>query len=327
MSSTEPRIPLGPTYGAELLATFACVALWGTTCMQTLIYFIQYPNERLLLKSLVMWLWLANTAHEILIVKGVYDSQIVHFCDYNRIQTVVPEFIWQVLLTSLVAVSSQIFFTSRLWRFGGERWFYFAILVPVCSFELVGALVFIWFGTIIPTAAELVSPVLAGIFTAIQAVAAGADLAIAAGLIIMLFRRRGQALRRTRSTLQKLLVLTVNTGIWTALFAVFTFISMLAFKNTLIYAALYFPLCPLYCNTVLANLNAREYLLTDSNASEGGTADGTYDIGLVFASNTVGTQSTDPAISAQVGVKKSVRHDDDESALRARGNMLDLENQ
>lgn len=50
---------------------------------------------------------LANTAHGILIVKGgekapinhsaqaptfmvVYDSQIVHFCDYNRIQTVVP---------------------------------------------------------------------------------------------------------------------------------------------------------------------------------------------------------------------------------------------
>ena len=32
---------------------------------------------------------------------------------------------------------------------------------------------------------------------------------------------------------------------------------MLAFPNTLVYAGFSFPLCPLYCNTVLVNLNAR----------------------------------------------------------------------
>lgn len=36
MSSTEViQVQLGPTYGAELLAAFVSVALWGTTCMQT----------------------------------------------------------------------------------------------------------------------------------------------------------------------------------------------------------------------------------------------------------------------------------------------------
>lgn len=35
MSSAASAVPLGPTYGAELLATFVSVALWGTTCMQT----------------------------------------------------------------------------------------------------------------------------------------------------------------------------------------------------------------------------------------------------------------------------------------------------
>ena len=35
---------------------------------------------------------------------------------------------------------------------------------------------------------------------------------------------------------------------------------MLVFPDTLIYVGVYFPLCPLYCNTVLANLNARQVI-------------------------------------------------------------------
>lgn len=32
---------------------------------------------------------------------------------------------------------------------------------------------------------------------------------------------------------------------------------MLSFSGTRVYEGFYFPLCPLYCNTVLVNLNAR----------------------------------------------------------------------
>lgn len=35
---------------------------------------------------------------------------------------------------------------------------------------------------------------------------------------------------------------------------------MLVFPKTQIYVGLYFPLCPLYCNTVLVNLNARRVI-------------------------------------------------------------------
>ncbi|KAN0086247.1 hypothetical protein V8E55_007381 [Tylopilus felleus] len=277
MSSTGTAVQLGPTYGVELLATFVAVALWGTTCMQTELSVesiprrwlirTRYPKDRLILKSLVVWLWLVNTVHEILIVKGVYDSQIVGFCDYHRVQTPIPEYLWQALLTT--------FFTHRIWRFNGTPWFYWAILVPVCLFELVGVLVFIAFGTILP--AELVSrtpaTLFVGIVSAIQAVSAAADLAIAAGLIILLIKRKEHALKSTRSLLQRLLVLTINTGIWTALFAVFCFVAMIASEGTLIYAAIYFPLCPLYCNTVLANLNARDFLRERSVVTED---DGVY---------------------------------------------------
>lgn len=35
---------------------------------------------------------------------------------------------------------------------------------------------------------------------------------------------------------------------------------MLVLPDTKIYAGLYFTLCPLYCNTVLVNLNARQMI-------------------------------------------------------------------
>ncbi|KAN0086245.1 hypothetical protein V8E55_007379 [Tylopilus felleus] len=335
MSSTGTAVQLGPTYGAELLAAFVAVALWGTTCMQTLIYFIQYPKDRLVLKALVVWLWqvilttglqahntwnrLADTVHQILIVKGVYDSQIVGFCDYHRIQTVVPEFL------SLVALTSQTFFTHRIWRFNGTPWFYWAILYACLNSS--GFLFSSHSGsTIIPTAAELISPAPAALFVAIQAVSAAADLTIAACLTILLIQRNGRALKSTRSLLQKLLVLTINTGIWTALFAVFCFVAMVAFKRTLIYAAVYFPLCALYCNTVLANLNARDFLMECSAVTEGGTIDGVY-LGPIFATSpqtTVATQSMDRRLTVQVEVNKSVKYDDEESVLRTRESKTEL---
>jgi uncharacterized phage infection (PIP) family protein YhgE len=114
MSSAESiKIQLGPTYGAELLAAFVSVALWGMTCMQTVIYFIQYPKDDVLLKALVVWLWLVNTAHEILIVKGVYDVLIVFFGNYIILEIVVSEFLWALLLTvHLSHTPSPFMFTS-----------------------------------------------------------------------------------------------------------------------------------------------------------------------------------------------------------------------
>ncbi|KIK79895.1 hypothetical protein PAXRUDRAFT_833871 [Paxillus rubicundulus Ve08.2h10] len=311
-SATVEPFPLGSSYGAELLATFVSVALWGTTCMQTLVYFVQYPNDNIALKALVWWLWITDTVHQALLVDGVYTSQITDFCNYARVSTVVPEFLWQLLLTSLVAIPSQVFFTYRIWRFAGRRWIYFALLAPVAAFELGGALAFLALGTITPTAAELVSYGPASVFTAVQAVAAAVDITISSGLVYLLYRSREQALRGSRTVIQKLVILTINTGMWTALFAIFTFVTILAFKNTLIYAALYFPLCPLYCNTVLANLNARELLKVRSVAAE--VVSGTRNIIPVFATprNTTGTvtQSTDPTISTQVCVAKSTDGDD-----------------
>ncbi|KIJ15402.1 hypothetical protein PAXINDRAFT_99591 [Paxillus involutus ATCC 200175] len=183
------------------------------------------------------------------------------------------------------------------------------IQAPVAAFELGGALTFT--ATITPTAAELVSFGPASVLTAVQAVAAAVDITIASGLVYLLHRSHERVLKgQSRTVIQKLVILTINTGVWTALFAIFTFI--IAFKNTLIYAALYFPLCLIYCNTVLANLNARELLKNRLVTTEVASTIRNVDPMFATPRNTTetGTQSTDPTISVQLGVSKSTDRDD-----------------
>ncbi|KAH0836833.1 hypothetical protein J3R83DRAFT_8610 [Lanmaoa asiatica] len=64
----------------------------------------------------------------------------------------------------------------------------------------------------------------------------------------------------TDHILQRLVFFAVNTGIWTATFALLTVILLHLFPLNLLYAVFGIPLCSVYCNTLLANLNARAYI-------------------------------------------------------------------
>jgi hypothetical protein len=60
--------------------------------------------------------------------------------------------------------------------------------------------------------------------------------------------------------LQRLTVFAINTGIWTAIFALSTVIFLHLYPSNLLYVVFAIPLCSVYCNTLLANLNARGYI-------------------------------------------------------------------
>ncbi|KAG6373697.1 hypothetical protein JVT61DRAFT_6371 [Boletus reticuloceps] len=187
----------------------------------------------------------------------------------------------------LVALPSQLFFINRIAKFSGKRWLLFALWVCELNFDAYNGAIAMTLDrlqllTITPTSGELVSRtptvmclqprafwmltrVKQSIFITVQVTAAVVDISITTGLICLLWRSRENArvlpvIFRMRTVIQRLLIVSLSTGVWTALFAIFTVITMLAFPDTQIYVGLYFPLCPLYCNTVLVNLNARQIL-------------------------------------------------------------------
>ncbi|KAN0088239.1 hypothetical protein V8E55_005296 [Tylopilus felleus] len=91
-------------------------------------------------------------------------------------------------------------------------------------------------------------------------VAAGMDIIIAIYMTFFLLRERATSSASMVHLLQRLTIFAVNTGIWTATFAVLCLIMLHIFRSSLIYTVFGFPLGTVYCNTVLANLNARVYL-------------------------------------------------------------------
>jgi hypothetical protein len=75
--------------------------------------------------------------------------------------------------------------------------------------------------------------------------------------------------------IQRLIIFSMLSGIWTALFALLDMITVsyhhnsgifraqvafqyLSFPNTAVYVLFDLPLCSLYCNTLLASLNSRD---------------------------------------------------------------------
>ncbi|KAG9313174.1 hypothetical protein JVU11DRAFT_6628 [Chiua virens] len=69
-----------------------------------------------------------------------------------------------------------------------------------------------------------------------------------------------QLLPRTSRMLQRLIVFAVNTGTWTAAFALTSLILVYASPSTVINTIIGTAVCSVYSNTLLANLNTRESL-------------------------------------------------------------------
>ncbi|KAI9464696.1 hypothetical protein HD554DRAFT_2280573 [Boletus coccyginus] len=114
------------------------------------------------------------------------------------------------------------------------------------------------------------------ITTSALSVAAVVDLLIAILSIFLLFRKGiATGLSSDAHIVQRLTVFAINTGIWTAVFALMTAILLRLSPLTFLSSVFGVPLCSVYCNTLLANLNVRAYIRNATHMNvESGVCDG-----------------------------------------------------
>ncbi|KAF5354606.1 hypothetical protein D9757_009582 [Collybiopsis confluens] len=110
-----------------------------------------------------------------------------------------------------------------------------------------------------PSAITLTDPFFKRLSVTYLTTAAVVDLVLALGMTYMLTKRSTNFDGSTRS-LRLLAVLSINSGLWTAVFAILSIVLFLAFPSNVLYAIFDFGISPLYCNTLLANLNARNFV-------------------------------------------------------------------
>ncbi|KAJ2919041.1 hypothetical protein MD484_g1373, partial [Candolleomyces efflorescens] len=109
-----------------------------------------------------------------------------------------------------------------------------------------------------------------GLFIANMTTAAAVDILLAVGLCAVLWRTyleivSGVAGFKSGVTMiQRIVLLTLNTGIWTALFTILTLAMSIRYPRYLIHVVFCFTSSPVYVNMLLANLNARS-AISESN--------------------------------------------------------------
>ncbi|KIJ64708.1 hypothetical protein HYDPIDRAFT_111279 [Hydnomerulius pinastri MD-312] len=254
-------VNIGPYTGSTLAGIFGCLVLYGVSIMQTFIYYVWYPKDSCAQKLLVAILFVLDTAHAFLACSGIWNYFIQDYGDLANISLMHVPITLVILVTPLVSFIVQSYFIWRIWFLSAGRfkWMFPAVMMPCVT--VPPALGFCFAAKLLttPTVAELSSPLMIKLANASNGTAAAVDITITIAMCTLLAMGRTQFNANTDRMLLRLVVISINTGLWTALFALFAVILHVVYPGNLIFAGMCLPLCTLYCNTLVANFNVRSY--------------------------------------------------------------------
>ncbi|KIJ64692.1 hypothetical protein HYDPIDRAFT_111259 [Hydnomerulius pinastri MD-312] len=254
-------INLGRSWGSTLAAVYISLVFYGISILQTFIYYVKYPNDNIYLKLLVLLVFLLDTVHAFLTCIGVWDYLVLHFGDLAYVELTHPPLLLSIIVTSLVSFTVQSFFVYRIWFLSKDRfkWTFPILLMPFVTAQPVIACCYTA-NAMVNTSVQAVSgPYLTKLANALNGTATAVDISITIALCTLLGMGRTGFNENTDRMLLRLIVISVNTGLCTAILAFLSVILLVISPNDLIFTGVYYPLCTVYCNTLLASLNVRSY--------------------------------------------------------------------
>ncbi|KAI0081648.1 hypothetical protein K474DRAFT_1681985 [Panus rudis PR-1116 ss-1] len=240
--------PAAVTYGPIFIGMVFNILLYGIMITQTFLYFNTYKNDKLWMKFFVGFLFVCDTANCAFDITFVYTALITEFGDDNALQFAS----WDPAMTAIIALCVQLFFAWRMKVLTGS---YLAVVaVAGCSIAQ-------WCGGIGTAIAVRIVPkfvefqkfqVIVIIWLAFSAVA---DVGITIALVWHL-RKHKTGFSATDDIVNKIIRLTVQTGLITALCATTDLILFLASPSGL-HLIFNLPLSKLYTNSLMSSLNSR----------------------------------------------------------------------
>ncbi|KIJ39052.1 hypothetical protein M422DRAFT_32901 [Sphaerobolus stellatus SS14] len=254
--------------GPILLGGFFGWGLYGALCLQIYLYYRWYPEDRLTLKLLVPSLLVLETAETVI---STYISWVYMVSGWGTPGGLFPApwpFCIAVILTGVIATMAQLFFAYRVWIFSHSIPIIAAIVIlslAQCGSAIAGAA-----QVKILTIENSANLSTFDVFSIWLACSAACDILIAVSVVYFLARTRSTlGLQSTDFIVTRMINFSVQTGTITAVFAVLTLILFLAFKANDLQDAPYVVYDTSYSNTVLANLNARDYLFSRMEVHDG----------------------------------------------------------
>lgn len=255
-------MPLAPAEIADgpMLIGFTFNAiLLGVMLTQAYIYFTSFKKDKIWIKlyvALLMVLDLFNTAA---IAVFIYQALIVNFGNFQNLNFISPIIITEPAITGFIVSAVQGFYAWRIYVL--TKSYTFPILIILNGITgLVASLV---------TAARLgKDPLFSDIVKDKPSITVWlvsevlGDILITIVLVTYLTKHR-TGFKRSDMLIDKIIRITIQTGMLTATFATVDLITFLA-DPTGLHLLFNFALAKLYSNTLMSTLNSREIWMSES---------------------------------------------------------------
>ncbi|KAF9483202.1 hypothetical protein BDN70DRAFT_929377 [Pholiota conissans] len=255
------------SYGGVLLGLLFSFALYGVSCLQVFIYSMNCEADPKHTKIMVGLLWVVETANQICLVIGSWNTFVKKWGSLVNLTTVQLGIMHHIWVGHIVIVSVQMFLARRIYIFGksvapAKRMFInlyltFVVLLALC--EITSVVVFIIKSYNGLTLSALTTPVETALNMVIRIMAATIDIMIAVAMVYLL-RVTTPRFTKSKQLVQRMLIVTVSSGSLTAFFATVVMILLAVSPYHLFFCIFDFPLGSLYFNSLLANLNSRSFI-------------------------------------------------------------------
>ncbi|KAJ3559461.1 hypothetical protein NM688_g334 [Phlebia brevispora] len=241
-----------PTYGPIFVGVVLNILLYGIMITQTFLYFTVYKKDKIWMKLFVASLFICDTLNTCFDITFLYEPLVNQFGNDDALASATWVFATDPAMTAIIALLVQSFFAWRVKVLTNNM--IVTCVVVFCSIcQCCGGLGTAIAVGIVPRFTEFHKfEVIVVVWLAFSAVT---DTLITLALVWHL-RRHKTGFSSTDDVVNKIIRLTVQTGMITAVCAIVDLIAFLA-TPTGIHLIFNLPLSKLYTNSLMSSLNSR----------------------------------------------------------------------
>ncbi|KAH7882693.1 hypothetical protein F5I97DRAFT_1931304 [Phlebopus sp. FC_14] len=228
------------------------IVLYGIMINQTFLYFMVYKNDARWIKIFVAFLFITDTVNSVVNLIYIYDTLIRHFGDVDYLANLPPVIAIDPALTGIIAGASQLFFAWRIYVL--SRSVSAVVVILACTITNILTSIGTSIGVgIVGKFAELQQ---LRIINCIWLASAAIGDVLIAGTLVWYLSRRRTGFAETDNIINRIMRLTVQTGLITAICAVTDLVCYMTITSG-IHLIFNIPLAKLYSNSLLSSLNSR----------------------------------------------------------------------
>ncbi|PIL32260.1 hypothetical protein GSI_05505 [Ganoderma sinense ZZ0214-1] len=255
----------GGTIGVSLIGVAVSAMIYGVTCIQTFQYYRSenYKEDQWIVKTLVPVLLVLDSTHEIFIIHIAYHYLITNYGNPQSLELVIWTIPAEIIVNAVIAFLVDGFFCVRVWKLSQNRF-----ATGICAFATVTHLAtnllypirIFAFPSLLEAETKLKATGTSGLGVGVVA-----DVSISTAMVWSLTKEKIRSLR-TASMVDRLVMLTITSGLLTTVFEIVDLIAYVVAPSLLYNLFFNFLLGKLYVNAYLTSLNSRDYV-RGSNAN------------------------------------------------------------